>query len=123
MEINLQVPFPPYSSIYWRYGKSGQHVSPEGKAYRNDVSAAIWKCFDRERHPFPVKGKLHVTVRLYAPNMVMRYIYNAAGVIIDALTRAGIWIDRQQIDLLTISRGDVVKGGRCCVTIREIGEG
>ena len=36
---------------------------------------------------------------------------------LDALTHAGVWLDDSQIDLLSVERAQVVKGGELRVTI------
>jgi crossover junction endodeoxyribonuclease RusA len=38
----------------------------------------------------------------------------------DALTHAGVWLDDEQIDELTVIRREKVKGGKMIVEINEI---
>ena len=123
MEITLHVPFPPSVNNYWRWGPKGPLISKAGREYRQAVSLYAWKGIERGKNPFPLRGRLHVTIRLYMPDRRRRDIDNSAKALLDSLTKAGVWVDDEQIDLLTISRGEVVKGGRCCVTIREMGDG
>ena len=50
------------------------------------------------------------------------YYSNRGKAVLDMLMKAGVIEDDSQVDLLTISRQEVVKGGRCVVTIERIEE-
>ena len=58
-----------------------------------------------------------VRIELYPPDRRVRDIDNYAKSLIDALCQANIFVDDEQIDLLTIVRMEQKLGGCCKVAI------
>ena len=63
---------------------------------------------DTTKYP-PLVGRLVVTVYLYAPNKRRYDIDNRCKALLDAITKAGVWLDDEQIDELKIIRCPVDK--------------
>ena len=121
--MRLVLPWPPSVNHYWRSvpirGRSGRGVrvvlSREGKAYRRDVCARL-----RGHDQRPMESRLHVRVVLYPPTRRAIDIDNRMKALLDALEHARIYHDDSQIDRLVIERGEVFKGGKAVVEIREV---
>lgn len=113
------VPFPPSMNTYWRTPRTGPLagrtlISVAGRKFRAAaVQVMGW------RAP-PLSGRLAVTVELYAPDAQRRDIDNFVKAIFDAMTHAGVWLDDEQVDLLTVARGPLARPvGSALVTVRE----
>ena len=59
------------------------------------------------------------TFTLKAPDRAVLDIDNRAKAVLDACTKGGLWDDDSQVDVLTIRRGCVLKGGAVVVRARE----
>jgi Holliday junction resolvase RusA-like endonuclease len=66
----------------------------------------------------PLRGRLHVTMRLYPPTKLKQAsdIANREKCLFDCLTKQRIWLDDSQIDALYILRG--LPGGEGAVHLR-----
>ena len=71
------------------------------------------------RNSIPVAIRLSVSVILNAPTQRKYDIDNRAKSLLDSLEYAGIYLNDEQVDCLTIRRGEVQKGGSAVVVIRE----
>lgn len=119
--ITISLPFPPSVNGYWRAptkGKlAGRHlISAKGREYRHQALRAVQRQWRDDALP----GRLSVSLTLYPPDRRKRDIDNYAKALLDALTHAGMWVDDEQIDELTIIRGDKVRDGQCVVRITEL---
>jgi Holliday junction resolvase RusA-like endonuclease len=74
----------------------------------------------REKTPQFGAQRLAVTILLHGPNRRVFDLDNRAKAILDSLQRAGVYADDEQIDRLTLVRGDIVKGGLAVVTIEAM---
>jgi crossover junction endodeoxyribonuclease RusA len=72
------------------------------------------------KHPGFDSQRLKVYVELNAPDRRVRDLDNYAKSLIDALCQAGIFVDDEQIDHLTLVRGELIKGGQCLVRIEPL---
>ena len=117
--MRIALPYPPSVNSYWRHpttGKlAGRHlISSEGRNYRDQVARLV--SMDK-----PMDDRLIVSIIAHMPDKRRRDLDNIPKAIFDALTHAGLWLDDEQIDVLTISRAEVVKGGMVVVDVQPIG--
>jgi len=114
--LTLQVSFPPSVNTYWQFNGSRRFLTKNAVAFkqqvRNEFIASKHKGFDRQR--------LMVRIELSPPDKRRRDIDNYAKSLIDALCQAGIFVDDEQIDLLTIVRCEQKKSGLCQVRIEPL---
>lgn len=59
----------------------------------------------------PLDGRLSVTVLAIMPDRRRRDLDNILKALFDALTHAGVWLDDEQIDEITIRRNGIQRGG------------
>jgi crossover junction endodeoxyribonuclease RusA len=92
-----------------------RYMTNAGKTYQQEVWAAS---FGKGR----VDGRVGVRISLYPPDHAKRDIDNFVKVLLDGLTKAGVWEDDEQIDLLTIARQRVSPpDGWCSVEVVSLG--
>lgn len=116
--IELTLPFPPAVNNITAVVRGRKITSKRGRQYREDAVAAIQSQYQGT----PLSGRLAVTLTLIPPCRRKRDIDNYSKACLDAITAAGVWMDDEQVDQLTIIRGDQAKGGGCVVEIVEIAE-
>ncbi len=114
--IVLRLPYPPTVNTYWRRVGNKTLISKRGRIYRKEVEAVVGMRPDR------LAGRLAVEIRVNAPDNRVRDLDNLPKAILDALTKAEVWVDDSQIDDLRIFRGKVGKPGSAEVRILEISE-
>nr|WP_299241427.1 RusA family crossover junction endodeoxyribonuclease [uncultured Halomonas sp.] len=120
--VELMLPFPPSTNTYYRAPSkgplAGRHLmSAKGRAFRQQAVTAIVA-----QHRGEVTyARLSMHVTLYPPDRRKRDIDNHLKALADAVTHAGnIWVDDEQIDRLIVERGEIRKGGMCCVAIEAL---
>lgn len=118
--VRLVLPWPPSVNHYWeiarnRYGGRHMAVSKAGKRYRDDVAAAVWSLPKRTRF----EGRLEMTVTLFQSRKGrVCDLDNFNKGLLDALAKAGVYHNDNQIDRLTIVRGERCDDPRAEVSIR-----
>jgi crossover junction endodeoxyribonuclease RusA len=113
--LTLKLPWPPSVNGIWRSFRGRAILSKKARQYSLDCYAAI---LSQERRKFT--GRLWVELQVFPPDHRKIDIDNRQKLVNDCLTKAGIWIDDEQIDHLTIIRRCVRKGGLVIVTIKDI---
>lgn len=68
----------------------------------------------------PLSARLMVSIVLSPPNRRKFDIDNRVKQTLDALQRAGLFEDDEQIDHLTVTRAGIVRGGAAIVCIETI---
>jgi crossover junction endodeoxyribonuclease RusA len=122
MSMRLELPWPPSVNHYWLYSvrRSGRksfvnvRIGDAGLEFRAKVIELIRPAGDA------LKGRLSVKFYVHAPDKRRRDLDNVLKAANDALTHAGVWLDDEQIDELTVIRREKVKGGKMIVEISEI---
>ena len=120
------VPFPPSSNTYYRSIKVGNScrvvMSKKGREYKKTVAEIIEQMRIEDsgfKNSIPVAVRLSVSVVLNAPTRRKYDLDNRTKALLDALEDAGVYLDDEQIDSLSIRRGEIQKGGCAVVVIRE----
>ena len=130
----VMFPMPPSANVYWRTRvlkmknpsfkqlrmnggyMAMTYLSKDAQAYKETVA-------DRVRSKnlnFMSKEILHVSVLVCPATNRQMDIDNRIKPLFDALAGAGVFENDSQIYKFDVERGQVVKGGRVVVTIREI---
>jgi crossover junction endodeoxyribonuclease RusA len=116
--LTIQLPFPPSFNHYWRQAGSRIIISASGRKYRNDV----WCLVKSLNLTSKLQGKLSVDIFAYPPDERKRDVDNMLKAPLDALQKAGVYEDDNQIEKLLIERKRSSKPGLMIVTITEIEE-
>lgn len=114
--IELTLPFPPAVNNITAVVRGRKITSKRGREYRQAAVNSITEQFKGA----PLAGRLVVKMVLIPPCRRKRDIDNYSKAALDAITAAGVWLDDEQVDQLTIIRGDQAKGGGCLVQIEEV---
>jgi len=129
--IRLKLPFPP--SVNTMYPGNGKRrwLSKTGTRFVELTKVVVKMAgYDMRHHAklgkpvilqdMPLKGRLGLKLILNVPDKRRRDISNCIKAVEDALTKAGVWLDDEQVDKLIVERGVQVKGGDCWVMIWEL---
>lgn len=118
--MTLHLPWPPSINHYWKHrviGRRAQiYISKEGTEFKQTVKRLI-----DEMALNTLTGRVMVDIALYAPTLRKYDIDNRVKSCLDALTHAGVWLDDEQVDQLSVIRCEKTPGGKMLVQIREIG--
>lgn len=113
--ITLTLPYPPSVNGMYVPVRGRLILSAKGRKYHSDVLAAVMEAGTPKAPP----GRLHLSLELYPPDRRRRDIGNAEKVMSDALVHAGVMTDDSLIDRMELTRREVVRGGKCVVTITQ----
>lgn len=111
----LNLPFPPSTNHSHHYGSGRKFLSKKTKEFREHVQEIVIESKVKK-----IQGRLSLFLSLFPPDKRKRDIGNYEKQTTDALMNAGLFDDDEQIDLITIVRKEVIKGGKCVVIIEEI---
>ena len=118
--LRLTLPFPPSINHYWKHkvvGRRAQvYLSKQGIDFKVMVNSAVLQSTPMQQFT----GRVGVSIVLNPPTLRKFDIDNRIKAALDALTGAGVWIDDEQVDELTVVRGDKVPGGSMTIRIEEI---
>jgi len=111
----LELPYPPSTNhnAYWGQVGHRRYLTTKAKAFRADVAKAV-----RLREGFQIP--IAMTVELYPADRRRRDIDNPIKALLDALQHAGAIADDSLVAKLTVTRREVVKGGKCVVSLEAL---
>ena len=115
-KINLTVPFPPSVNTYWGFRGSRRFLTSRATVFKGIVAAEFARC----GHEGLGESRLAVTIKLYPPDRRVRDIDNVVKSTLDALCQAGVFVDDGQIDMLHVTRENVVKWGAAEIFIESL---
>ncbi len=116
--LAITLPPPPSINHYYRNLRGGTVISRAGRAFRQEVAYMVLAALDRRR--LPLRGRLKVRVRYCPADNRRRDIDNVLKPLLDALLKAGVYADDEQVDDLRILRGPCSPGGKVEVVILQV---
>ena len=116
-DYNFTMPFPPSVNGYWRTFRNRQIISKRGREYKKAVYAEIESLGMLKLN---IKEELSVSVVLNPPTLRRYDVDNFTKALFDGLTSAEFWLDDEQVQRLTVIKGEKVKGGNVQVSINVI---
>jgi crossover junction endodeoxyribonuclease RusA len=114
----LSLPLPPSVNHYWGSRGNRRFVNKAGKEFKLKVQEYVLEY----RVPKLGTARLQMTVTLHPRDKRKQDIDNRIKALWDALSGngAGVFDDDEQIDILLVQRGEIVKGGACRVEIEVL---
>lgn len=116
MEVIL--PYPPSANRMYRFPKKLEYplLSKEGREYYKTVARKL------PRFKGPITQSVAVSIGAVVPDKRKRDLDNIIKPILDALTKAGCWVDDSQVKDLRVTKIGVLKPGHVRVIIWELME-
>ena len=111
---DFTMPWAPSINGYWRAVRGRQIISKRGRDYRK---AAIGVLDGLGLSGERLKCRLSVSLVLNPPTLRKYDADNFCKGVFDALTEGMFWMDDEQVDRLTIIKGEKVKGGGVDVNV------
>ncbi len=116
--VSINIPYPPSVNHYW--GRQGHRsfLGVKATKFRADVIQIV-KSMNLQ--PYVPNDRLKIIIDVYPPDLRRRDIDNTIKGLLDSLMHAKLIPDDSQIDKISVTRKEVVKGGMCIVLIDKIG--
>ena len=111
--IELRLPYPPSVNQYYRKFRNTMVISERGRKFLKEVKATVGIV------PMQV-GRLRVEIEVHPPDRRKRDIDNVCKATLDALTKAGVYQDDSQIDILVVIRRGIVPDGCLQITVEKV---
>lgn len=113
--LRLVLPFPPSVNHSTRHANGVHYLSAEHKAFIRAVKTIT----QQVRAPV-FNGRVRVEIVLYPENRRRWDLDNRIKATLDALQKAGVFADDEQVDELSVSRVQDTKRGEALVTIQGL---
>ena len=102
------LPYPPSVNGYWRSFRNRQIISKRGREY---VKLVDTKMKELNLHREGLDCALKFKMVINPPTLRSYDVDNFTKGVFDALSKCGFWVDDSQVQILTIIKGEKVKGG------------
>lgn len=107
---------PPSVNVYYRRAGHHIHISLKGQQYKKMVADTVSQHYPQKFNDM----RLKVHIDYYPATKRKTDLDNRFKALLDSLTDAGVWLDDEQIDELSIKRMPVYKGGKVIVTVENL---
>jgi crossover junction endodeoxyribonuclease RusA len=120
--IIARLPYPPSVNHYWKLSimksRTGKRHVPVVRVGEDGIryAASVRTALDGVQ---TLAGPLAVRIVANPPDRRTRDVDNVLKCLLDSLTKAGIWQDDSQIELLVVQRGELQPGGSIEMTVSE----
>jgi crossover junction endodeoxyribonuclease RusA len=121
--IIARLPYPPSVNHYWKLSvmksRTGKRHVPVVRVGEDGLryAASVRTVLDGVQ---TLSGPLAVRIVANPPDRRTRDVDNVLKCLLDSLTKAGIWQDDSQIELLVVQRGELQPGGSIEMCVDEI---
>ena len=113
-DYEFTMPWAPSVNSCWMHTRFGVKLSVRGRKYRTDAIALLDSLgLSNELIDSPVS----MSIVLNPPSLRRYDVDNFSKSLLDALSHANFWIDDEQVNKLTISKGEKIKGGNVQVKV------
>lgn len=117
LTYEFEMPWPPSVNGYWRTFNNRQIISKRGREYRANALLKLKEIgIDGEF----IRDRLSVSLILNPPTLRKYDIDNFNKALFDAISHSGFWEDDEQIDSLSIKKGEKTKGGNIKVRVEVL---
>lgn len=113
-DYKFTLPYPPSVNGYWRSFNGRQIISKRGRDY---VGAVKSKMESINLNNELVSSRMHVSIKINPPTLRKYDVDNFAKGVFDSLTKCRFWVDDEQVDKLTIEKGEKIKGGNVEISV------
>jgi crossover junction endodeoxyribonuclease RusA len=111
-ELEIDLPWPPSVNAVWKSGRGRVFTPKKVKDYHIYVRALM-------RGKYQIKGRIDAFISVYPPDKRIRDIDNLLKIPLDSLQKAGVYKNDNQIDQITITRKEIIKGGFIRINLKE----
>ncbi len=116
-DYEFELPWPPSVNGYWRTFRNRQIISKRGREYRANA-IEIMQSYGLSGEM--LTERLQVSLTLYPPTIRKYDIDNFCKAAFDALSHCKFWVDDEQIDKLTISKGNKTPPGKIVIKVTKL---
>jgi len=92
-------------------------TTKKGRDYHKAVQSLM---MDLNLSDEGITDRLHVSMVLNPPTLRKYDIDNRCKAVFDALSMSGFWLDDEQIDSLSIKKGEKIKGGLITIRVNRL---
>lgn len=116
--FSLVLPWPPSMNHVWRVGLRKAYLDSQVQAFRIRALAAVKAARISGTAPSePLSGPVAVMLECFPPDRKRRDLDNLPKAVFDAMTKARVWNDDSQVQLMLPFWGPRRKGGRIEVSV------
>jgi crossover junction endodeoxyribonuclease RusA len=116
MKLEITLPWPPSVNHYYLRTRTNVIINKKGKEFREIVYFLLKKFSNK----FSFEKRLKVEIVLFPPNKRKFDLDNRLKGLLDSIEYSGVFVNDEQIDILYVSRGHVVKNGKAEIKIEII---